>query len=258
MKKIFTILSVGLLLSSYVQAQVHTVTTSGTITKTTAAGTTTSTYNRKQIIDSNTVVKDSAGVCYAYKDWHSKIINGGYSLKVLGLPTDSISEFVLIKMDADAIARFKSFRPPSDESGIIKTGEKLDLFKTKDINGNKIDPKELAGKIVILNFWFIDCAPCRMEMPELNKIKDTYANDPGIVFIAIALDEKYKVKDFLKNSPFNYTIVPDGKTYASMYGIRGYPTNIVIGKDGNIAFHLTGYGPEYPIWIKEAIEKAKK
>jgi thiol-disulfide isomerase/thioredoxin len=236
-------------------AQVETVTTTGTITRTNASGTTTTKVNRTNSIDSNTVVKDSAGVRYAYGDWHKLILTGQYLL--MNRPTDSVQEFTLVKKDAAAIARSKMFRPGPDETGLIKTGEKLDLFKAKDIAGYKIDPKELQGKVVVLNFWFINCSPCREEIPELNKIALSYANNPDIVFIAVALDNKDDLQKFLKDTPFAYHIVENGKEIAGRYKIEGYPTSIILDKEGIVKYHLMGYGPITLEYFKKAIEEVR-
>lgn len=248
-----------LLISSLsANAQVLTSeTVTGTSTRTTAAGTTTTVIKRTTKIDSNTIVKDSAGVRYAYNDWQRLIRSGQYALRSNNPPTDSIKEFTLIKRTALDMSRTKMMMPPPDETGIIKTNEPLELFSATDINGFKVAPKSLAGKIVVLNFWFIDCPPCRQEIPELNKIAVVYADNPDVVFIGIAIDDKDKLKDFLKDNPFAYHIVANGRELAAKYGIKGYPTNVIIGKDGKVKLHTVGYGPYTLDGFAKAIDGAK-
>src|SRR3569833_1260720 len=122
--------------------------------------------------------------------------------------------------------------PKPRESAFFKTGEKITTFKTKDINGNKIDLKALEGKIVVLNFWFIGCAPCRMEIPDLNKLVDSFKTNDKIVFIAVALDDKTSLKGFLEKTPFNYDIVDGGRFITDKYGVRSYPTHVIIDTKG--------------------------
>ncbi|MDB5090102.1 MAG: Peroxiredoxin, partial [Mucilaginibacter sp.] len=188
-------------------------------------------------VDSNSVVKDSAGVRYSYADWRKLIVTGNYRLKVINPGRDSTVEFTLVKIDEETKARIRSMRPKPDESGYIKNGEKLELFSAKDIEGYKIRPKDLEGKVVVLNFWFIKCPPCQDEIPELNKIALSYANNPNIVFIAVALDEKDDLKKFLKDNPFAYHIVDDGREIASSYEIKTYPTSIILDKEGKVKLH---------------------
>jgi thiol-disulfide isomerase/thioredoxin len=212
---------------------------------------------RTHKLDSNSVVKDSAGVRYTYTDWHKLILTGNYTLKVINPGKDSVDEFNLVKIDEATRAMMKSFRTPTDESGYIKTGRKLELFSAKDIEGYKIRPKDLEGKVVVLNFWFIKCPPCLDEIPELNKIALSYANNPNIVFIAVALDEKDDLKKFLKDNPFAYHIVDDGREIASRYEIKTYPTSIILDKEGKVKLHTTGYGPYTLGDFAKTIEEVK-
>jgi hypothetical protein len=122
-------------------------------------------------MDSSAIVKDLAGVRYSYADWHKLIVTGNYKLKVINPGQDSANEFTLVKMDEATKARMKSFRPPSDESGYIKMGRKIALFSAKDIEGYKIRPKELEGKVVVLNFWFIAAFPAWSKFQSLIKLR---------------------------------------------------------------------------------------
>ncbi|HVW96466.1 MAG TPA: TlpA disulfide reductase family protein [Mucilaginibacter sp.] len=258
MKKFLTCIFIVPLLVGLAKAQTWSETTSGTRTRTTAQGTTTTSFKTRISGDTTTVVKDSTGVRIPYKVWHEKILSGGYMLHTMSMPADTGREYTLVKMTNRDLERMRLLGPPPDESGMIRTGEKLNLFKIRDIDGMTINPKDLAGKVVVLNFWFIACAPCMAEMPELNKIRMSFAADTNVVFIAIATDKQDALRDFLKDHPFTYRVVANGKNYASLYGIKAFPTNIVLDKQGRVVFHAPGYGPIYPVWIKEAITKASQ
>jgi len=213
---------------------------------------------RTHKMDSSAIVKDSAGVRYSYANWHKLIVTGNYTLKVINPGKDSVDEFTLVKMDETAKARMKSFRVPSDESGYIKTGKKLELFSAKDIEGYKIRPKDLEGKVVVLNFWFIKCPPCQEEIPELNKIALSYANNPNVIFIAVALDKKDDLKKFLKDNPFAYHIVDDGKEIAAQYEVKNYPASVILDKEGKVKLHTIGYGPYTLADFTKTIEEVLK
>ena len=71
-------------------------------------------------------------------------------------------------------------------------GKKADPFSVTDINGNTISLESLKGKIVVINFWFVECKPCIMEIPELNKIVDLY-KDKEVVFLGFATNEQSKI-----------------------------------------------------------------
>ena len=59
-------------------------------------------------------------------------------------------------------------------------------LKIKDFNLQEIDLSEERGKIMILNFWATWCAPCKKEMPSLEKLAQNYP-DLNIFPIACCL-----------------------------------------------------------------------
>jgi peroxiredoxin len=117
-------------------------------------------------------------------------------------------------------------------------------FSVSDLHGNLYKLSDLKGKIVVLNFWFMACVPCIEEMPELNKLTEKYSNNTDIVFLAITYDSEEKVKSFLSNHDFNYPVAVGQKTLTEQYGIAMYPTNIILDKNGQVAFVLAAYSTD--------------
>jgi thiol-disulfide isomerase/thioredoxin len=135
----------------------------------------------------------------------------------------------------------------------FKTGEKFNLGKVTDMRGSKIDLKDNRGKITVINFWFVNCTPCRMEIPELNKLVSKYAPD-SVRFIAIALDEKFALEGFLKSVPFDYKIIDNGRYLAQKYGVQSYPTHVVVNQEGKVHFHTTGLSANTVYWLDKSIK----
>jgi peroxiredoxin len=130
-------------------------------------------------------------------------------------------------------------------------GTKATDFNLKDLKGKTHLLSELKGKVVVLNFWFVECKPCIMEMPELNELVEEF-KEKNIVFLAIALNDKKELKKFLKTTDFNYKVVANGQTSADSYGVKGFPTNVIIDQNGIIHYVSTGIGPNN----KENLQKA--
>lgn len=206
-------------------------------------------------ITDETVVKDSSGTVYPASIWRPLLSTGKYTLRAED-PNDEKTAFKLIRLtDEEVKRRFDNLARPR-ESTYFTTGKKPQTFSGKDLNGNKYRLKDLAGKVVVLNFWFIGCGPCRLEMPELNKVVDEYKDSSNVVFIAIALDAQRDVETFLEKLPFKYNIISDGRYISSIYGVTGYPTHAVIDKTGVVVFHTTGYGAATIPWLRKSIAKA--
>ena len=232
-KQIFTILLCIVISGAFAQEKTGGVTT-------------------RYVFNEKTVVKDSSGKAYPYPVWHQLMISGNYVLKPTN-PGASELEYVLVQLTPAQKADRLSRMPPPAASPYFTTGQHIKPFKIKDIYGNKLEAKDWAGKTIVLNFWFIGCPPCQAEIPELNKIAADYKDDPNVVFIGIALDEDFEIKDFIKNTPFNYRLVGDGRYYANLFKIHSFPTNVVINRSGNVVFYSTGYGMATPKWIANAI-----
>ena len=126
-------------------------------------------------------------------------------------------------------------------------------FSAKDIKGNQYSLNNLKGKIIVINFWFVECKPCVMEIPELNELVKKYEGE-GVVFLGFATNNKSKIKSFLKKRDFSYKIIPNSKDVASDYKVSGYPTHIVIDQSSKVAFATTGLGPTTISDIEKTIE----
>lgn len=206
-------------------------------------------------ITDEVMVKDSSGAVYAASVWRSLLATGKYSLRPF-VPNNKDSGFLLVHLSEEEQAKRLGNLPKPRESPFFTTGKKPLSFSGKDLNGNKYKLKDLEGKVVVLNFWFVACNPCRMEIPELNRLADEYKDSSKVVFLAVALNPTYEVEKFLEKIPFHYNIISDGRYISSLYRITGYPTHAVIDKTGKVIFHATGYGAATLPWLRKTIAGA--
>ena len=133
-------------------------------------------------------------------------------------------------------------------------GKEAKPFFLKDIYGKKYSLKDLKGKVVVINFWFVECKPCVMEIPELNKIVEKY-KDKNVVFLGLATNEKPKIKDFLKKQKFNYNIIAESKEMVDSYKINAFPTHLIIDANSIIRYQASGLGPTTTKEIEAMIEQ---
>jgi thiol-disulfide isomerase/thioredoxin len=109
-----------------------------------------------------------------------------------------------------------------------KLGEEFPVFAVTDLNGRGYSKKELAGKVVVVNFWFIGCAPCEMERSELNSIYNSYKDNPNVVFLSFARNQKEQIEKFLVTRPFLYPVVPLTEELLGKFDLKGYPQNQIL------------------------------
>jgi len=205
----------------------------------------------------HTIVTNVQGKKYTYEDWSKLMATGKYKLNPVKHDSDSTA-FILTERDEAAENKVMAKAPKPEETKFFKNGNSFTFFDMKEVNGTMIRSADLKGKVVVLNFWFIACPPCRYEMPELNRIAEAYQNRKDVVFIGISLDKTDNIERFLKVSPFKYHIVGDSMPLFAYYGVDQCPASLVVDKDGIIRFNSQGYGEgAVPYWIRKTIDEIK-
>ena len=122
-------------------------------------------------------------------------------------------------------------------------------FTLTDQFGNTHTLSDYKGKTVFLNFWATWCPPCRAEMPDIQKLYETYdtEGDDALIVLGIAApnmgSEKSEegIKEFLSENGYTYPVVMDttGEIF-SAYGIYSFPTTFMIDRDGNVFGYASG------------------
>ena len=129
-------------------------------------------------------------------------------------------------------------------------------LKFKDLNLQDVDLTNKKGNIMILNFWATWCAPCRREMPSLEKL--TFAL-PEVKVYAINMEKpnKLKAQDFFKFIgvlSLDIYFDPELKL-VKQFKMRGLPTSILIDKKGREFGRVVG---EIDFTDKKFIQLIKK
>ncbi len=133
-----------------------------------------------------------------------------------------------------------------DRTTLVKDGDKAPQFTATMLDGTQISSDDLAGKVVLLNFWATWCPPCRKEVARLQEdIVDRFAGR-DFVLIAVAIDEKQEtVEQFMKRNGYHFPAAFDGgKKLYGLFAESYIPRNFLIGPDGTVLFHSIGYTPE--------------
>jgi len=163
----------------------------------------------------------------------------------------------VFRLDPKSAAKANRLKPqiPSIEKAFSLNGKKAPAYDFTDINGKKYNSKDLLGKVVIFNFWFVGCPPCQKEIPELNEIVAHYKNDKDVVFIAPSLNQmSKKLAPFLKKRSFDYNVTEMVMGLPQSFNVPAYPTHYVIDKKGDVQFATVG-GLHTGIMKKYMIDK---
>jgi peroxiredoxin len=119
-------------------------------------------------------------------------------------------------------------------------------FDAKDIDGQSVSSKAMRGKVVVLNFWYASCPPCRAEAKYLKQSYSKYASQ-GVDFVGVNVrDQKGTAEAFDRNFKIPYPTVLDADTGTMQLALSGsiapnsVPTTIVLDKKGRIAARVLG------------------
>ena len=127
------------------------------------------------------------------------------------------------------------------ESPVASVGKPAPDFDTIDMEGKIWSLSKLKGQVVFVNFWATWCAPCREEMPSMERL---YAKLPKDKFKMIALfnnDSPALVKDFVAKLGLTMPILDDQKNLIGIkYGLTGLPETFIIDKQGVIREKFIG------------------
>ncbi len=112
------------------------------------------------------------------------------------------------------------------------------VFALPDLLGRTRSITEWDGKPLIVNFWATWCAPCRREMPLLNRIQHEYA-PKGVEVIGIAVDIAADVKTYVSKFPVDYPVLvgdQDGIDAAAAFGVTEpvFPFTAFVDAKGRI------------------------
>ena len=122
-----------------------------------------------------------------------------------------------------------------------KTIGKLEFFNS---NNNKVSLNNYNQKLILINFWATWCAPCKEEMPHLDKLMSkSEFKDIKVIPINIADEKLEKSKKFFEELNINNLEVFYGSSldFAKEFKLRGIPTTIFIDKDGYEFARAIGY-----------------
>lgn len=137
------------------------------------------------------------------------------------------------------------------EEELLAIGSTAPDWTLPSTTNGSLSLASLNGKVVLVDFFFNACLPCKLAIPDLKYLHKKY-KDKGLEVISInPFDKKEAVEKYISNNGIPYPVLFDAKNVADAYKVSGYPTFYLIDKQGKIRFIQSGYGED----DKEKLEK---
>ena len=111
----------------------------------------------------------------------------------------------------------------------------------KDLEGRPHRLADYKGKVVLINFWATWCAPCRDEMPSIQRLKEKLGGG-NFAVLAVNLDEpESRIRKFLSGMKVDFVILLDPeRRVARAWDARILPASFIVGADGRVRYTLVG------------------
>ncbi|QNQ11972.1 TlpA family protein disulfide reductase [Sphingomonas alpina] len=117
---------------------------------------------------------------------------------------------------------------------IPKVGDMAPPFEITLVDGSKVTLDQLRGNVVVLNFWATWCAPCREELPLLDRYYELQQKN-GLKVFAVTTEGSLPIYQLKK--VFAMMKMPAVRKISGPYGqIKAVPTNYIIDRSGRIRY----------------------
>ena len=140
-----------------------------------------------------------------------------------------------------------------------EVGDTMPDYSAQDLDGKPFALASEKGKVVFVNVWATWCGPCRMEIPELQKLHDKY-NSRGFNVVGVSIDDTgvQDVKKFVDQQKVGYPIVIDAEgKLANILQTTVLPTSVILDRHGKIIWRQVGaLMPNDVAGVETTIEKA--
>jgi thiol-disulfide isomerase/thioredoxin len=126
-------------------------------------------------------------------------------------------------------------------------------FNLNDLNGRTWRLSDLKGKTVFVNIWATWCAPCKEELPFVQRLYVQMKNNPDVTILSLNVDEDVSlVEPYVKQNGLTLPVLPAYSYVRSMLSTTVLPRSWIIGPDGTLRNEQIGFGRDGEGWLLRA------
>ncbi|MFZ2963495.1 MAG: TlpA disulfide reductase family protein [Rhodoglobus sp.] len=119
-------------------------------------------------------------------------------------------------------------------------------FEGEGLDGELISSEDYTGEVVVLNFWYANCPPCRVEAPYLAELSTEYDQ---VTFLGVNTSDDAAVAGLFEDeNGIQYPSILDARTASVQLAFAGagavapnaVPTTLVLDREGRVAARISG------------------
>jgi thiol-disulfide isomerase/thioredoxin len=130
-------------------------------------------------------------------------------------------------------------------------------FTVATLAGGKLSLKDLAGKVVLIDFWATWCGPCRLALPELKTLRKEMEGQPFEILSISADRELSALQDYVAKNEMTWPQTWDSRgELAHAFSIPSYPSYYLLDPEGAVVYSARGWSPRSGEEIASATRKA--
>lgn len=182
----------------------------------------------------STCVSSGGKVTFQVKN-HS----GSYTLALTGIPAGyqpQKNSYTYKSDNGTVVLEILAVVTPEDHSkAAYKVGSLMGDFTITDVDGKTHQLSQLLKekKLVVLNFWYYTCMPCKAEFPYFNAVYEKYSDDIEILGLN-HFDSESKIKDLRSEMGLLFPLAAEHLGMQQGFGIQSYPVSVFIDSTGRI------------------------
>lgn len=201
-------------------------------------------------------VSDGSGVV----KFPLKAHTGNYKLVLAQLPagyTAQTDTYVFRADSGSILLNAVSVIDPEDHSKAgYKVGSLMGDFTISDVDGRTYQLSGLlkSKKLVILNFWYCSCEPCKAEFPYFDQVYRKYGDQIEILAMN-HFDSESDIRKIRDQMGLSFPVLREALGMQQGFGIQSYPVSVFIGSNGRILKIQKDVGFESPQELETLVKQ---
>lgn len=147
-------------------------------------------------------------------------------------------------------------RDGTGREGIL-VGDLAPPVTFRTLAGENVPLEDLAGKVVLVDFWATWCAPCLAAVPALKQLREDIADERFVLLSLSVDDDIHDVHSFVSKHDMDWMQAWDGnKQITRAFRVSSYPSYVLVGGDGRVLWRGSGWSEQVELAIEFEVDRA--